>query len=117
VTHQISAVDNHRLDPAELTILRASLHEHRLFRRQQLRDIAAETACSPGVAAHREVRRKLTAAAQSALAETEAALARMAAGRYGACGRCGRIISFHCLSAYPQARHCTRCRHLLELQR
>ncbi|WP_405065055.1 hypothetical protein OG558_24165 [Kribbella sp. NBC_01510] len=123
MTHQISAVGNHRLAPAELTALRARLHEDRLFRRQQLRGItqfanaAAGTAGAPDVAAHREVRHKLTVAARIALAETEDALARMDAGRYGGCGRCGRTISLQCLSAHPQARYCTQCRHFLETQR
>jgi DnaK suppressor protein len=122
VTHQISAVDNHRLDPAELTALQARLYEDRRFRRQQLREIAhgandiVDTTCTT-IAAHSEVRHKLTVAAQTALAETEAALARMHAGRYGGCGRCGRTISLHCLSVHPQARYCTRCQHFLETQR
>jgi DnaK suppressor protein len=123
VTQQISAVDNHRLAPAELTILRARLHEDRLFRRQQLRDIAqgandvVETTCTPDIAAHSEIRHKLTVAAQTALAETEAALARMDAGRYGGCGRCGRTISLQCLTVHPQARYCPPCHHFLETQR
>ncbi|TCO42385.1 TraR/DksA family transcriptional regulator [Kribbella antiqua] len=123
MTHQISAVDNHRLDPAELTVLRARLYEDRQFRRQQLREIAqgtndiVEKTCTPDVAAHCEVRHQLTVAAQTALAETEAALARMEAGRYGGCSRCGRTISLQLLSAHPQARYCTRCQHFLGTQR
>ncbi|WP_327640742.1 hypothetical protein OHB24_20835 [Kribbella sp. NBC_00482] len=123
MTQQISAVDNHRLDPAELTVLRARLHEDRLFRRQQLQDIAqgandpVETTYAADLAAHSEIRHKLTVAAQTALAETEAALARMDAGRYGGCGRCGRTISIQCLTVHPQARYCTPCHHFLETQR
>jgi RNA polymerase-binding transcription factor DksA len=122
VTHQISAADSRRLEPAQLTVLRAGLLEQLLFRRQQLRDIAweatevANAAGSRDTAAHSEVRHELTVAAQTALAETEAALARMDAGRYGGCGRCGRTISLQCLSVHPQARYCTRCQHFLATQ-
>ncbi|MGY4769817.1 hypothetical protein ACXC9Q_23105 (plasmid) [Kribbella sp. CWNU-51] len=93
MTHQASAVDNHQLTPAELAVLRASLHEDREFRLQQLQDMApsaadvVDTTGSYDTAAHSEVRHKLTVAAQTALAETEAALARMDGGRYGGCGR------------------------------
>ena len=123
MTHQVSAVDNHRLTPAELAVLRASLHEGRQFRLQQLQDIApsaadvVDTTGSYDTAAHSEVRQKLTLAAQTALAETEAALARMDAGRYGGCGRCGSTITLHRLYAYPQARYCARCQLFLEVQR
>jgi DnaK suppressor protein len=122
MTHQVSADDYRRLDPGELTVLRASLEEDRLFRRQQLLDIAQGAAAVVGAArsshieAHSEVRQKLTVAARTALAETEAALARMDAGRYGRCGRCGRCISLQCLSVHPQARYCTRCQQFLATQ-
>ena len=122
MTHQISAADNRRLEPAQLTVLRASLYEQLLFRRQQLRDIArtaddlSGTAGARDTAAHSEIRDKLAAAAQTALADTEAALARMDAGRYGGCRRCGRTISLQCLSVHPQARYCTLCQHFLATQ-
>ncbi|MEU4291665.1 TraR/DksA C4-type zinc finger protein [Kribbella sp. NPDC026596] len=123
MAHQVSAVDNNRLDLAELAVLRASLHEDRRFRLQQLQDIArsaadiVETTSSPDTAAHSEIRHKLAVAAQTALAETEAALARMDAGRYGGCGRCGSTIALHRLYAHPQTRYCARCQLFLEMQR
>ena len=122
MTHQVSAVDNHRLTPAELAVLRASLQQDRRFRLQQLQDIArsatdvVDTTGSYDTAAHSEVRHKLTVAARTALAETEAALARMDAGRYGGCGRCGSTITLHRLYAHPQARYCARCQLFLEVQ-
>ena len=69
MTHQISAADNRRLDAAQLTVLRASLYEQLLFRRQQLRDMARSvhdvsgTAGSRDTAAHSEIRDKLAVAA------------------------------------------------------
>ena len=122
MTHQISAADNRRLEPAQLTVLRASLYEQLLFRRQQLRDIArtaddvSGTAGARDTAAHSEIRDKLAVAARTALADTEAALARMDTGRYGGCSRCGRTISLQCLSVHPQARYCTLCQHFLATQ-
>ena len=45
VTHQVSAVDNPpNSTPAELAVLRASLHEDRQFRLQHLQDIAPSAA-------------------------------------------------------------------------
>ncbi|GAA1553252.1 hypothetical protein GCM10009789_03450 [Kribbella sancticallisti] len=119
MARQVSAVDTHHLEPAELAVLRARLHEDRRFRCQQLRDIAAHGADPTGSAdsaAHSEVRHQLTAAAQTALSEIEAALTRMDAGRYGGCGRCGRTLSLECLTIHPQARHCTRCQQFLDRQ-
>ena len=49
------------------------------------------------------------ARASEALAEVEAALARMDEGTYGACERCGTAIPFERLEAVPRARHCVTC--------
>lgn len=123
MSHQVSPVDDRRLDPSDLAVLRANLHEDRQFRLQQLADIARITAAvvkttsAPDIAAHNEVRDKLEVAGRTALAETEAALARMDVGRYGRCGRCGSAISLHRLFALPQARYCARCQLILEMQR
>lgn len=44
-----------------------------------------------------------------ALAETEAALARVATGRFGWCEACGAAMSTSRLTQAPQARYCTAC--------
>lgn len=49
-------------------------------------------------------------AERQALAEIEAALDRIAAGRYGCCEQCSRPISATLLAAQPQARYCAACR-------
>jgi RNA polymerase-binding transcription factor DksA len=119
VTDQIYAVDNPRLAPAELTALRASLHEDRRFRLNQLREItrAPVPAGLRFTGAHAEVRRQLVTAAQTVLAETDAALLRMEKGRYGNCHHCGRAIGLERLRVHPQARYCTRCHHAAETAR
>ncbi|WP_183340675.1 TraR/DksA family transcriptional regulator [Microlunatus antarcticus] len=43
------------------------------------------------------------------LAELEAAQARLAAGTYGLCERCGRPIAEERLAARPEARFCITC--------
>jgi DnaK suppressor protein len=43
------------------------------------------------------------------LAEIEAALSRLAAGRFGWCQQCGEAIAASMLTEIPQARHCPAC--------
>ena len=52
---------------------------------------------------HRAVAERL------ALAEIEAALARLAAGRFGWCEQCGAAIAAARLAGIPQARYCPAC--------
>jgi len=51
----------------------------------------------------------LLAAARHDLAEIAAARARVAAGTYGVCERCGRPIAPERLEARPTARTCVAC--------
>jgi DnaK suppressor protein len=44
-----------------------------------------------------------------ALDEIEAALSRLAAGRFGWCQNCGTAIAVSALTETPQARHCPAC--------
>jgi DnaK suppressor protein len=44
-----------------------------------------------------------------ALTEIEAALSRLADGRFGWCQQCGAAIAFSRLAEVPQARHCPGC--------
>jgi RNA polymerase-binding transcription factor DksA len=44
-----------------------------------------------------------------ALAEIEAALSRLAAGRFGWCQQCGAVIAFSRLAEVPQAQYCPAC--------
>jgi DnaK suppressor protein len=47
--------------------------------------------------------------AREQLAAADAALGRLAAGRYGVCERCGQPIGDDRLAARPAARTCVRC--------
>jgi RNA polymerase-binding transcription factor DksA len=75
---------------------------------------AAADACK-GRDARRAARRRASAtlrravAERLALAEIEAALARLAAGRFGWCEQCGAAITTARLAEMPQARYCPAC--------
>ncbi|WTG54794.1 hypothetical protein OH779_37070 [Actinacidiphila glaucinigra] len=114
------------LSAEDLAALRASLHEQRLFRREQLRQIGAAVpvpahrppdgraadgrAADGRAAAREEVRAALTASARMVLADVEAALERMRQGRYGICPLCRGPIPLTHLVVVPQARCCGCCR-------
>jgi DnaK suppressor protein len=51
----------------------------------------------------------LLAGAREQVAAVDAALARLEAGRYGVCERCGQPIGDDRLAARPAARTCVRC--------
>ena len=65
-------------------------------------------ACSPASRRARQLARHAVAE-RHALAEIEAALDRIAAGRYGWCEQCGRPIAAAFLASQPQARYCAAC--------
>jgi DnaK suppressor protein len=50
-----------------------------------------------------------TVASRRALADTEEALARLSAGRYGWCESCAGAIGVQRLAATPETRYCARC--------
>jgi DnaK suppressor protein len=50
-----------------------------------------------------------TVASRRALADTEEALARLSAGRYGRCESCAGAIPVQRLAAAPETRYCARC--------
>ncbi|MEV4343791.1 TraR/DksA C4-type zinc finger protein [Actinoplanes sp. NPDC049596] len=51
----------------------------------------------------------LLTAARERIAEVDEALARVDAGTYGTCERCGRPIGEERLAARPSARYCISC--------
>ncbi len=106
---------------AEYTRLSIELHEAdepALGRRDQLGRPGQPAAEEPDddvadvasrVASHRHVAR-LVSAERHALAEVEAALARLAAGEHGVCQQCGDTIAPQRLEILPQTRFCASCR-------
>ena len=76
------------------------------------RDAAADDEHDPEGATIAYERAQVTALEQAAaerLAEVDAALARLAAGNYGRCERCGQPIPPGRLAARPTARRCAGC--------
>ena len=61
----------------------------------------------PGPALQRLMGRATSA--RRALADTDDALARLAAGRFGRCENCAVPIPARTLRAEPEARYCARC--------
>ncbi|MDX2847082.1 hypothetical protein PV342_01050 [Streptomyces sp. PA03-3a] len=126
MNHRTSDERAAHLSAEDLAALRASLHEQRLFRREQLRQIGAAVpapahrpphgraadgrAADGRAAAREEVRAALTASARMVLADVEAALEHMRQGRYGICPLCRGPIPLTHLVVVPQARYCGRCR-------
>ncbi|WP_077801544.1 TraR/DksA family transcriptional regulator [Streptomyces sp. JHA26] len=107
-----------RLSPEDLAVLRDNLLEQRLFRQEQLRQImAVPSRADDGSAGQTEVRVRLAASARMVLADVEAALDRMAEGRYGSCRLCRRPIARERLMIVPQARYCARCQQVREAGR
>ncbi|MGW8743866.1 TraR/DksA family transcriptional regulator [Streptomyces sp. NPDC055794] len=111
-----------RLSPEDLAALLDNLHEQRLFREEQVRQLAAapprtDDADPRASAARTEVRTELAASARMVLADVEAALRRLAEGRYGHCHLCRRPIDRAHLMIVPQARYCARCRQVREAGR
>ncbi|MFD5448967.1 TraR/DksA family transcriptional regulator [Streptomyces sp. NPDC003470] len=122
VNQQIIGDHDTRLSPEDLAALRDSLLEQRLFREEQLRQIAAvpsraDDRLERRSAAQTEVRVQLAASARMVLADVEAALDRMAEGRFGSCHLCRRPIARERLMIVPQARYCARCQQVREAGR
>ncbi|MFB6788734.1 TraR/DksA family transcriptional regulator [Streptomyces olivaceus] len=97
------------LSPEDLVALRENLQEQRLFREEQLRRLAV---LPPGTDAGSEAGVGLAASARMVLADVEAALGRMAEGRYGRCHLCRRSVGRERLVIVPQARYCARCQQV-----
>lgn len=113
VNHPIIGDPATHLSPADLAALRDSLREQRQFRREQLEQIVATSRAGDArrrrSAGQAEVQVKLAAFARMVLTDVEAALQRLAEGRYGSCHRCRRPIDRERLMIVPQARYCAHC--------
>ncbi|MEG8275214.1 TraR/DksA family transcriptional regulator [Streptomyces sp. AHA2] len=123
MNHRLIADRTTHLTPEELTALRENLLEQRLFRREQLQQLAVAAPSRTDEPRHDdvpsrvEVHVKLVACARMVLADVEAALRRMDEGRYGVCGLCRGPVAAERLAIVPQARYCGRCRQVREAGR
>lgn len=84
------------------------LERQRRFRLDQLTHLAYD-ALVVSDDAQSELAGASMRAARAALAEVDAALFRLAIGRFGVCQRCGRVIPEDRLHAIPMASLCLRC--------
>ncbi len=84
------------------------LQEELRFRNGQLTELDAERPATPR---HESVRNMLRASAAAALAEVEAALARMKNGTYGSCVICERPLDPERLAILPMASLCMGCHY------
>ncbi|MFF9810479.1 TraR/DksA family transcriptional regulator [Streptomyces coeruleorubidus] len=120
MTDQTIGESTTHLSAEDLAALRENLHEQRLFRQEQLRQLAgpatsrADDRLQRQTAAQMEVRIKLAASARMVLADVEAALSRMNEGSYGICHLCRRPVARQRLMIVPQARYCARCQQVKE---
>jgi DnaK suppressor protein len=118
VNHQTIDDRNTTLSIEDFAALRDNLREQRLFRQEQLQQLAASATTRADALLDRqaasqiEVRVKLAASARMVLADVEAALIRMDQGSYGACHLCRGAISRERLMIVPQARYCSRCQQV-----
>ncbi|GAB2922342.1 TraR/DksA C4-type zinc finger protein [Streptomyces heilongjiangensis] len=121
VNHQTIGVQATHLSPEDLAALQENLREQLVFRREQLRQIAAASRSEDlrrrRCPAQDEVHVKLAASARMVLADVEAALRRIAEGRYGICHLCRRPVDRERLTVVPQARYCGRCQQVREAGR
>jgi len=84
------------------------LQDERRFRAEQLAVLDAELATPDR---HECVKLALRIAATSALAEVDAALGRLAEGRYGVCVKCAQRIPADRLDVLPMTPLCMPCHY------
>lgn len=101
------------LHTVDLQWYRHELEQQRRLRLDQLTHLAYD-ALAASDDSMSEVTATLMRAARAALADIDAALFRLAIGRFGDCPRCGRAIAADRLHAMPTASLCLRCQLLKE---
>ncbi|WP_181139360.1 TraR/DksA C4-type zinc finger protein [Streptomyces sp. Ru72] len=115
MNHQIIVESATHLSAEDLAALRENLHEQRLFRQEQLQQLAGPVASrvedrlQQRAAGQVEVYVKLAASARMVLSDVEAALKRMDEGSYGVCRLCRRPIERERLMIVPQVHYCAHC--------
>ncbi len=94
-----------------MTRIEAEARELLLHRRRSLHRGMAEVREEPGSSwtDYEAAPEPLSEAVRRELEEIEAALARIAEGRYGNCLNCGGPMGLQRLRAIPEARYCLAC--------
>ncbi len=101
---------------AERDRLAAEIEEYERADQETLSDVSGENnyrdhMADQGTATFsRELDLTLEEQARDSLAQIERALARMDAGTYGVCARCGNVIPAERLEAMPEAELCVSCK-------
>jgi DnaK suppressor protein len=94
--------------------LRDALIQQRDFRIEQLVELTATDSSYGANDPRNQVLNAVKSAAIVALADTDAALQRLAHGCYGRCAKCENPIPLERLEILPMARLCTGCQHAEE---
>lgn len=104
---------------SHLPEFRVALEQQRQFRIDQIRELAAESACATTAAdePRTQVAAAVRTAAQAALADIDAALHRLERGSYGTCEQCETAIPLERLEVLPMSRLCMHCQHAAETRR
>ena len=89
--------------------LRARAHEASAEARHEDDPLSADFAEQVTQRENDDVLGAISDSARHELAQVEAALRRLAAGRYGTCSGCGEAIEAERLSAVPHAERCRSC--------
>jgi DnaK suppressor protein len=81
-------------------------------------DRAGDASAAGGHDQARQLRRLMrqAVAARQALTDTEDALARLSAGRFGQCEQCAAMIDAAQLARNPEERYCAQCARILPEQ-
>lgn len=102
-----------QLTVRQLAQLRHELQQQRVFRADQLSQLAHPSRGGPLTSSHDEVTLALLTGARSALHAVQAALWRMDEGTYGLCTVCRAEIDAAALLAVPQTAVCMNCEQSL----
>lgn len=105
----------HDLSRHQLTMFAAQLEQQRRFRLEQIQasEIRRDHPLAAETVTDREISDLLLGGAREALADIEAARARLADGTFGRCVDCGTQVAIERLEVLPCVARCTACHRAL----
>lgn len=116
----MSGSTRRRLIARQLDEFRAALQQQRMFRTEQLADLAAaakDSVTSRTDHVHDEIADALRAGATAALDDIHSALRRIETGTFGACTACGGAIPIERLEILPMTALCMQCARIGSVER